>query len=180
MIKEVIIVEGKDDISAIKRAVDAEVIKTNGYYIGKETLDKIKTAYEKTGIIIFTDPDYAGEKIREKLSKIFLGSKHAFISREEARSKDDIGIENAKPEDIIKALEKARVEKIDRIPQFTRDELVRYGLLGAENAFDKRLRLGIKLGIGYANGKQLLKRLNNYGVSKEEFYKAIEEVENGR
>lgn len=180
MIKEVIIVEGKEDISAIKRAVDAEVIKTNGYYIGKETLDKIRTAYERTGIIIFTDPDYAGERIREKLSKIFKESKHAFISREEATVNDDIGIENAKPEDIIKALEKARVEKIDRLPQFTKSELVKHGLIGSENSFNKRLKLGITLGIGYANGKQLLKRLNNYGVTREEFYKGIEEIENGR
>ena len=42
MIKEVIVVEGKDDISAVKKAVDAEVIATNGYGFPKGVVEKIK------------------------------------------------------------------------------------------------------------------------------------------
>ena len=30
------------------------------------------------------------------------------------------------------------------------------------------------LGIGYGNAKQFLNRLNNYGVSREEFEKSLE------
>lgn len=34
-IKEVIVVEGKDDISAVKNAVDAEVFQVNGHAVRK-------------------------------------------------------------------------------------------------------------------------------------------------
>ena len=33
--------------------------------------------------------------------------------------------------------------------------------------------LGKELGIGYGNANQMLSRLNNYAISKEEFAKAI-------
>ncbi|MDU2665275.1 MAG: DUF4093 domain-containing protein, partial [Clostridium perfringens] len=33
------------------------------------------------------------------------------------------------------------------------------------------------LRIGYGNANQVLSRLNNYGITKEEFVKAIEKIE---
>ena len=35
-IQEIIIVEGRDDISAVKAAVDAEIIQVNGFAIRKK------------------------------------------------------------------------------------------------------------------------------------------------
>ena len=37
--------------------------------------------------------------------------------------------------------------------------------------------MGQLLGIGYGNAKQFLSRLNNYGVTREEFEKALKEIE---
>ena len=50
MIKEVIVVEGKDDVSAVKAAVDAEVITTNGFGYGKELIDLLKNFKEDGGL----------------------------------------------------------------------------------------------------------------------------------
>ena len=69
MIKETIVVEGKDDIANIKRAVDAEMIATNGLAFGKDLIEKLKVINERTGIIIFTDPDHAVKKIRAKIAR---------------------------------------------------------------------------------------------------------------
>ncbi|MEG0134299.1 MAG: ribonuclease M5, partial [Clostridium sp.] len=41
MIKEVIVVEGRDDVTAVKRAVDAEVISVSGFGINSKIIDKI-------------------------------------------------------------------------------------------------------------------------------------------
>lgn len=41
----------------------------------------------------------------------------------------------------------------------------------------RRELLGKELRIGYGNANQVLSRLNNYGITKEEFVKAIEKVE---
>ena len=70
-IKEVIVVEGKDDISAVKNAVDAEVFQVNGHAVRKNrSIEFLKLAYENKGLIILTDPDYAGEEIRKYLTPI--------------------------------------------------------------------------------------------------------------
>lgn len=37
--------------------------------------------------------------------------------------------------------------------------------------------LGKILGIGYGNAGQMISRLNNYGITKEEFSNAIKEIE---
>ena len=42
MIKEVIVVEGKDDITAVKAAIDAEVIAVGGFGINSKVINKIK------------------------------------------------------------------------------------------------------------------------------------------
>ena len=108
-IKEVIVVEGKDDISAVKNAVDAEVFQVNGHAVRKnKSIEILKLAYENKGLIILTDPDYAGEEIRKYLCKHFPNAKNAYISRVSGTKDGDIGVENASPEDIITALEKAR------------------------------------------------------------------------
>ena len=36
LIKEIIVVEGRDDISAVKAAVDAEIIQVNGFAVRKK------------------------------------------------------------------------------------------------------------------------------------------------
>ncbi len=84
MLKEVLVVEGKMDVVAIDKAVDADCIITGGFALHKKTLDDIEKAYKKRGIIILTDPDSAGERIRKFLAKRFPEAKHAFVPVEDA------------------------------------------------------------------------------------------------
>ncbi|MDR5659203.1 ribonuclease M5 [Serpentinicella sp. ANB-PHB4] len=177
MIKEIIVVEGKDDVSAIKRAVDAELIITGGFALRNSTIKQIKKAVEKRGVIIFTDPDFAGEKIRKIISSKVKGCKHAFLPKEEATKGDDIGIENASPQSIIKALDKVRSERVEKRQEFVQRDLIVSGLIGINEAAYRRNELGKLLGIGYCNAKQFLNRLNHYGVTREEFEEALKNVE---
>lgn len=176
MIKEVIVVEGRDDITAVKRALDCELIATGGFGFPKGVMERIKTAQKKKGVIIFTDPDFAGEKIRKTISAQIPECKHAFLPREEAIKDGDIGIENASPESILVALEMVRTETKDERNEFSQRDLVKYGLLGGENSSEKRDLVGRQLGIGYGNSKQFLNRLNHYGVTREEFESAVEKI----
>ena len=52
MLKEVIIVEGKMDTVAVKRALECDTIETGGFALNSHTLKKIEAAYKKRGIII--------------------------------------------------------------------------------------------------------------------------------
>lgn len=177
MIKEVIVVEGKDDITAVKAALDVEVIATGGFCYGKRLINTLKTISEKRGLIILTDPDYAGEQIRKDLSKHIKNCKHAFLPQAKSLNKDDIGVENAKKEDIIEAISKARPVSIEKTNEFTKIELLKLGLAGGEDSKIKREKLGEILGIGYSNSKQLLNRLNNFGITRDEFEKALGRIE---
>jgi len=176
MIKEIIVVEGRDDVTAVKRALDAELITTGGFGFPKGVMERIKAAQKRRGVIIFTDPDFAGEKIRKKIAAEVPGCKHAFLPREEAKKDGDIGIENASPKSILAALEKVRTESTQKREEFKQVDLIRNGLIGNEDASHRRDELGKILGIGYGNAKQFLSRLNNYGVSREEFEQALTQI----
>lgn len=177
MIKEIIVVEGKDDVAAIKKAVDAEMITTGGFALPPSVIKRIETAAEKRGVIIFTDPDYAGEKIRKIIADKVPGCKHAFISKDEAMKGDNIGIENAPPATILAALERVRCQSIEKTIEFTQADLIKHHLIGTDGSAERRNVLGQVLGIGYCNAKQFLNRLNNYGVTRSEFDDAIEKLE---
>lgn len=179
MIKEVIVVEGRDDLDAVKKAVDAEIIITQGFSLSRGVIKRIKLAQERKGVIIFTDPDHAGEMIRKRIKKAVPGCKDAYLSQKNATKAGDIGIENANPEDIREALAKAKVDYEEKEEIFIKDDLVALGLIGCSESKELRDKLGNELGIGYANGKQFLKRLNNYGITREEFILSLEKVSRG-
>ena len=173
MIKEVLVVEGKIDVVAIDKAVEADCIITEGFNLKPKALDSIEKAYKKRGIIIMTDPDSAGERIRRFLTKRFPEAKHAFIPKEDATANNDIGIEQASPEAIRTALAKVRTMDWEPTNNFSGADLLRAGISGSPAAGEKRAKLGAVLGIGYANAKTFLHRLNNYGITREEFLQAV-------
>ena len=52
MIKEIIVVEGRDDVTAVKRALDCELITTGGFGFPKGVMERIKAAQARRGVII--------------------------------------------------------------------------------------------------------------------------------
>ncbi|WP_298705220.1 ribonuclease M5 [uncultured Veillonella sp.] len=176
MLKEVLVVEGKSDVQQIAKAMEADCIMTEGFTLRKAVLKQIQYAYEKRGIIILTDPDTAGERIRRFLSKRFPNAQHAFIPREEAIANNDLGVEQASPEAIRKALESLHTHTMESSNEFTIQDIIRHGLSGRPNSVAQRDKLGALLGIGYGNSKQFLYRLNHYGISRDEFEAAILEL----
>ena len=177
MIKEVLVVEGKMDVVAIDKAVEADCIITEGFNLKPQALDSIAKAYQKRGIIIMTDPDSAGERIRRFLTKRFPEAKHAFIPKEDATANNDIGIEQASPEAIRTALAMVRTMDWEPTNNFTGADLLKAGISGSPAASEKRAKLGAVLGIGYANAKTFLQRLNHYGITRQEFQQAVAELE---
>lgn len=177
MIKEVIVVEGKNDIAAVQRALQADCIQTGGFRLAPATLRLIDQAYARRGIIILTDPDSAGERIRRKLAERYPKAGHAFVPRGQASAHNDVGIEQAQPRDIAAALTKVRTEQWQPVEEFTMADLAANALVAAPNAADRRDLLGARLGIGYTNAKQFLYRLNHYGVTRTEFTQALREME---
>jgi ribonuclease M5 len=177
-IKEIIVVEGRDDTVAIQRAVDADTIETNGSAINNETIEKIRLAQKTRGIIIFTDPDYPGEKIRKTVAEQVPGCKHAFLPREQAfdKKRKKVGVEHASIDSIRAALIGIQEECEDFQEEITWDELIFLGLIAGERAKERRKKIGERLKIGYTNGKQLYKRLKMFQISREQFEQTVSQV----
>ncbi len=177
-IQELIVVEGVDDVAAVKKAVQAEVLPVHGFAVrSKKTLERIRFASEKVGVIVLTDPDHAGQKIRDTIEKAVPNVKHAYISRKEGTKKDNIGVENASPEAIRSALEKARFKLMEKRSEFSLADLDGYGLSGGTGSREKRETLGQILRIGYGNAKQFTARLNHYGITRDELEDALDSLD---
>ena len=178
MIKEVLVVEGRSDVARIQASgIDADMITTDGFNLRPDTIRQIQYAYEKRGIIILTDPDSAGERIRKYLTERFPDAKHAFVPRKDAIANGDLGVEQASPEAIRLALEKTRCAVYEPEEQFTMADVVLADLNGSPEAADRRAAVGAILGISYGNAKQFLKRLNHYGVTRAEWEEALAKIE---
>lgn len=180
MIQEVIVVEGKEDSAAVRRAVEADTIETGGSAVGEDVLRRIELAQARRGVIVLTDPDVPGERIRRLIASRVPGCKHAFLTRDEARGRRGLGVEHASPEAIRRALAQARATVLDEReaqPAIAWSDLLEAGLIVHPNAARRRYRMGELLGIGYANGKQFYKRCAMFRVTREEFAACLAQLE---
>lgn len=155
-IRQAVIVEGKYDKIKLSGIIDAPIIQTDGFGIfkDKELQLMIRKLAEKRGILVLTDSDSAGFKIRS-----FIGStvdqkhiKHAYIpdifgkeSRKTEPSKEGkIGVEGVSEEIIIKALKNAGV-LCESTPEperpITKLDLYELGFTGGEDSSLKRAEL---------------------------------------
>ena len=180
-IKEVIVVEGKDDTKRLALAVDADTIETNGSAVSKETVAQIKQLQATRGVIVFTDPDFSGERIRKIISAAVPGVKHAFLPRKAGvptKAGGSLGVEHASPAAIQTALAHLYTEQTDEpATLIATGDLIKAGLLAGPAARQRRERLGELLKIGYVNGKQLPKRLQLFQIQPADFWRAIDQLD---
>ena len=178
-IPEVIVVEGKDDTANLRRFYEVDTYETRGSAIDQDDLERIATLQELRGVIVFTDPDYNGERIRKIIMQEVPQAKHAFLNRGEAVPKSktkgrSLGVEHASFEDLEKALAGLVGSYEDEtFSDITKSDLMRLGLLMGSDSRKRREYLGEELRIGYCNGKQLIKRLELFGISLAEVEDAM-------
>lgn len=167
-IKEVIVVEGKNDTNTLQSFVDCDTIETHGTRLSKETLELIRVAKETRGVIIFTDPDFPGEKIRQTINDAIPGCKQVFVEQELAKTPKKVGVEHASREVILDALSHAITYHDGSELTLSLDEFRSLGLEGRSNSASRRDIIAKKLHLGKPNAKTLYKRLNMLGITYDE------------
>lgn len=165
-ITETIVVEGKHDMAKLSTVVEATILCTDGTYLSDKTLRLIEKAYENEGLIIFTDPDTPGQKLRQRLSDLFPQAKHAYIPQQRAKTKRKIGIEHASIEDIQAALENLYTQHHHN-SDLSMSDLMDLGLSGCEASKAKRHQVAHLLFISEASTKTFLKQCRNKGLNKQ-------------
>lgn len=186
-----IVVEGIYDKARLKNIVDCPVIVTGGFGVfnNKETAGLIRFYAENGGIIILTDSDSAGFKIRGYIKGIVPKGmvKNAYIpdvygkeKRKAAPSAEGkLGVEGVSDELIIEALKKCignTAPKEENRRKITRLDLFEDGLSGGKNSSELRSRLLKRLSLPERlSANSLLDALNS-ALSYEEYKKIIAEL----
>ena len=187
VLKEAIVVEGKYDKIKLSRLFDTLIIPTNGFdiYKNKNKLTLLKQVADKNGVIILTDSDSAGFRIRNHLRQC-LGDvcvKNAYIPEVEGKEKRKcapskeglLGVEGINDEMIIQAVmsQTQQVEK-SKEQKITKNDLYQLGLAGGQDSsvlrakLCKKLKLPVKI-----STNQLISTLNTLYI-REEFYELID------
>ncbi|QSO47919.1 toprim domain-containing protein [Alicyclobacillus mengziensis] len=180
-IEEIIVVEGIHDKQAVLRVADADIWVLGGDRISHRLMAELTRAASKRGLIIMTDPDGPGERIRRRLEAVLPGSQHAFVAKSKALGDGAVGIEHASDDAIRAALKQVKRSRpiSNAAPstafagQFTTADLVDAGLVGSTDAANRRQLVGEILGIGYGNAKAFLYKLNALGVERAEWEHAL-------
>lgn len=170
-IKEIIVVEGKSDTALLKELFEVDTIETHGLALDKKTLELIKEANKTRGVIVLTDPDFPGKKIRDQIQAVVPNCKHAFVSKKDATGKKKLGIAEANKDAVVLALE--NMVSFDANKQsITWNEFIDLDIIGNKQ---RRLLVYDLFNLGYGNVKTLFKRLNMVGISKDDVLNKLDE-----
>lgn len=181
--QEMIVVEGRDDTKRLIETFGTQVktIETNGSAIDESILVQIERAQEEFGVIVLTDPDFQGKRIRNIITQHVPQAKHAYLTRAETTGRkkgQSLGVEHAKSSDIYRALDEVMTPKADQdYPEIPMSELIRLKLTAHPDAAMRRAYIADALRIGHVNGKQLQRKLALYQVSQRDLEKLLKEGE---
>ena len=193
-IDRAVIVEGRYDKIKLSSILDAVIIETEGFGIfnNKEKQQLIRRLADTKGLLILTDSDSAGFKIRSFIKGIVPAEtiKHAYIPdifgkekrKTEASKEGKLGVEGVKKELIIEALEKAGVfcEETENTEkrEITKLDLYEDGLSGKADSDALRKKLLFHLQLPERLTSNALVQILNTFLTYDEYKKAVEEIKN--
>lgn len=181
-IEQVIVVEGKYDAAALTNLVDGLVLTTDGFAIfkDKETQELLKTLGKQRGIILLTDPDAAGFRIRNFLTNL-VGEQfvtQAYVpaiegkeSRKPQAGKEGLlGVEGVSSAILRQTLENAgatgKTQRTGRTISYA--DLYVWGLSGTQGSRTERYAFLAQLGLPPRLSKKALCQVLNSLYTYEE------------
>lgn len=195
-LKQAVIVEGKYDKIKLSSIIDSLIITTDGFGVFKnsEKSALIKELAEKQGVIILTDSDSAGFKIRNyiknitgkgKIINVYIPDIFGKEKRKTAPSKEGkLGVEGVPNDIIIAALEKAGVtaannednNKDTNKNAITRIMLYEDGFIGKDGSSERRKKLLKALSLPEMLSTNGLLEVLNTMFSLEEYESAANKI----
>ena len=158
----VLIVEGKYDAVRLAHLTDAMILLTDGFgiYKDKQRQQLFRALAQKNGLILLTDSDAAGFRIRTYITNL-VGAEHvvqAYVpaihgkeKRKRAPGKEGkLGVEGIPEQLLQKAFEEAGVgvQQVQRAAQpITKMDLFELGLSGTADSAQRRKKLMHRLNL---------------------------------
>lgn len=165
-INEIIVVEGKSDKQFLETFLNADILTCNGSAIDGFDKNYLIELSKTRGVIILTDPDYPGQRIRNEISSYLPVCKHAFVRKENSIKRHKVGVAEASKEEVLFALENVVTFDKSKKGSLNETDMMLLKLSGLDSSANKE-KVIKHFNIGHCNSKTLLKRLNLLNVSKE-------------
>lgn len=196
-LKEVLLVEGKYDAARLHNLVEGTVLTTDGFRVMKDRAlqTMLKRLGRAQGLIILTDSDAAGFKIRHFVTG-FVGAEYvlqAYVpaipgkeSRKEVPGKEGLlGVEGVSDEIILQSLQDALKSRpssaavTDTVPQaITYTDLYEWGISGTANSAERRRILLRQLGLPPRLSKKELLQVLSTLYTRESLARQIAQFNN--
>ena len=171
--KPVIVVEGKTDVQRLQNLIDADYVICNGSGIEQSTIDLIKELSKVRKVIIFTDPDFPGTQIRNKISAQVQNIYHAFVDKDKASNGKKLGIAECDKDEILRALSCYIYQPEETNNLISMQDFILLGLSGNNESKILREKISKKLNLGYGNAKAILKRINMLNISLDQLKELV-------
>lgn len=195
-VKQAVIVEGKYDKIKLSSVIDGVIIPTNGFNVFKnrETLELIRYFAETSGIIILTDSDAAGFKIRSFLKgavgkgeivNVYVPDIFGKEKRKAVPSKEGkLGVEGMEKAVLLEAFRKAGIIAEEDGGQSGREpitklDLYECGLSGGKNSSAMRKKLLAKLKLPELLTTSGMVSVLNTMMSRQELFELAEKLNSG-
>ncbi|MDY6003067.1 MAG: ribonuclease M5 [Bacilli bacterium] len=163
----IIVVEGKTDVSVLSSFLDAEYVITNGSAIDNDVLNYLLSRSKNTQIVVLTDPDMPGKRIRDIIEAKIPNVSHCFIEKKYAIKKNKVGVAECDINYLKECLNHIITYQEKRINNLSMKDLYELKLTGS-GSNDNKNKIASIYHLGRVNSKTLLKRLNGIGVTKEQ------------
>ncbi len=187
---EVLVVEGRYDAAALAGVVDGLILTTDGFSIfsSEEKKALLRKLGKQRGLVLLTDSDAAGFRIRHYVEKIAAGCeiKHAYIpalpgkeGRKSQPSKEGtLGVEGMSPELLLEALRRAGVGELPQRPaeeSLNYTDLYELGISGGPESAQRRRLLLQRAGLPQRLSKRALRQVLGSLYTREELQAMLEE-----
>lgn len=170
----VIVVEGKMDKDLLESFLEVDIVTTNGSEVSRETINYVKELAKNRNVVVLTDPDAPGKRIRDILNNEIPGLYNAFVPKEKSIKRHKVGVAECDKKTILEALENLMCP-VSSVPDsdLTMSDLFEFGLTGNPDSANLRKRVENALHIDQVNGKTLLKRLRALGINKSDLKEIV-------
>lgn len=196
-LEQAVLVEGKYDAARLTNLVDATILKTDGSRVfrDKELQNMLKRIAAAQGLIILTDSDDAGFRIRhfvtglvgaEHVLQAYVPAVHGKEARKQVPGKEGLlGVEGIADDLILQGLQTAldsapapqtKAGEPDR-PAITYTDLYEWGISGTPDSADRRRALLARLGLPPRLSKKELLQVLNTLYTRESLQAQIEMME---
>ena len=192
-VKEAIVVEGVYDKIKLSGFIDGVILTTHGFavYTNPDFIAAMKKLAEETGIVILTDSDSAGMRIRNFIKQHAASGTvlHAYVpdikGKERRKQKESaeglLGVEGMTEDIIIKALRDAGCTIDDdadekQIGEITKNDMYMLGLSGGAGARELREKLAHEIGIPAKLSANMLLDVLNRLVTVDELKELMNRI----